>query len=104
MTSDSVPVLRSSWRIAALSKPQDGLPHYDRQPTDAQQYSISRAMRSYILSIPVCADRRGEGRSKRLYLYEPADPLSAAWAKLAVERRDFVPFSKFRRSVAASAG
>lgn len=41
-------------------------------------------MRSFVRKHPQYALTGGQGR-KRLYLYEPSDPVSVTWAKMTVE-------------------
>ena len=55
----------------------------------AQRKAVSRAMHSFVRKHPQYALTGGQGR-KRLYLYEPSDPLSTMWAKMSVEQRDHV--------------
>jgi hypothetical protein len=73
--------------------PRDGLAHPGWEPTMAQRKSVTRAMRSFVRKFPRYALIGGRGR-KMLYLYELADPVSVMWAKLSVERREFVPRSE----------
>jgi hypothetical protein len=54
-------------------------------PTIAQQKAVSRALRSIVRKYPQYALTGGNG-TKRLVIYEPADPLSVIGAQLTVER------------------
>lgn len=71
------------------------------EPTMAQQKSILRALHSFVRKHPEFALMGGQGR-KRLYLYEPGDPISALWAKLSIERREPLPWIEVIRVAAAS--
>ena len=55
--------------------------------------AVTRAMRSFVRKFPQYALTGGKER-EMLYLYEPADPISAMWAKLSVERPKFVSRSE----------
>jgi hypothetical protein len=46
-------------------------------------------MHSFVRKFPQYALTGGKGH-KRLYLYEPGDPLSSMWARMSVERHGFV--------------
>ena len=67
----------------------------------AKQKSILRALHSFVRKHPESALMGGQGR-KRLYLYEPGDPISALWAKLSIERREPLPWIEVIRVAAAS--
>ena len=80
----------SSWDLAVdLFYPKDGSWNTDWSPTAAQRKAVSRAMHSFVRKHPQYALTGGQGR-KRLYLYEPSDPLSTMWAKMSVEQRHHV--------------
>ena len=63
------------------------------EPTTGECKAVTRAMRSFVRKFPQYALTGGKER-KMLYLYEPADPISAMWAKLSVERPKFVSRSE----------
>ena len=67
-------------------------------PTMAQKKAVNRALRSIVRRYPRYALMGGKGR-KPSYLYEPADPRSVMWAKLTVERREFVSLSDVAREL-----
>lgn len=82
-------VLVSSWYLLCdLYSPKDTW-SFGWAPSNAQRKAVTRAMHSFVRKFPQYALMGGQGR-KRLYLYEPANPVSAMWAKLTVERRKFV--------------
>ena len=56
------------------------------EPTTAERKAVTRAMRSFVRKFPQYALTGGKER-KMLYLYEPADPISAMWAKLSSSAR-----------------
>ena len=66
--------------------------------TPAQRKAVTRAMHGFVRRHQQYALAGGQGR-KRLYLYEPDDPLSAIWVRLQVANRKRHPVS---RSEAAS--
>jgi hypothetical protein len=61
-------------------------------PPPARRKAVLRAMHSFVRKFPQYALMGGQGRRK-LYLYEPADPLSTLWAELNVNRRRRNPIS-----------
>ena len=61
--------------------------------TPAQRKAVVRSMNSYVRKHQQFALIGGQGR-KRLYLYEPGDPLSAMWAKLQVDNRARDPITR----------
>jgi hypothetical protein len=72
-------------------------------PTPAQRKAVSRAMHSFARKHRRYALTGGQGR-KRLFLYEPGDPLSAIWAKLQVASRKPVPLLVAMAHPRAAAG
>jgi hypothetical protein len=89
----SKPLRLTSWQVIWDCYPEARQTTWERPPaTMAQQKAISRALHSIVRKHPQYALIGGNGR-KRLCLYEPADPLSALWAKLTVERHAFVSLS-----------
>jgi hypothetical protein len=81
-------VLLNSWTLARdLFQP--GSYPGGWTPSQKHFHSVIRAMRGFVRKFPQYALTAGKGR-KRLYLFQPNDPLSATWAKLSVERRDVV--------------
>lgn len=100
------PVRVTSWGILYdLFQPAYGAPSAGmgwgwtpRQATPAQRKTVVRALHSFVRKHPEYALTGGKGR-KELILYEPADPVSAAWARLTVERRGFVPLCEVRASL-----
>jgi hypothetical protein len=66
-------------------------PHSDRdwKPSGSQRRAVVQAMHSFVRKFPQYALIGGQG-GKQLYLYEPSDPVSAAWAKLTMERHNHV--------------
>jgi hypothetical protein len=67
--------------------------NWNFEPTTAERKAVTRAMRSFVRKFPQYA-LTGSKERKMLYLYEPADPISAMWAKLSVERPKFVSRSE----------
>jgi hypothetical protein len=55
------------------------------EPSNAQRKSMIRALHSFVRKFPQYALMGGTGR-KSLLLYEPGDPVSAAWAKEMLTR------------------
>ena len=92
-------VLLDSWELAF-----DRFWHRERdwdwEPSLAQRKAVTQAMHSFVRKFPQYALIGGHGR-KRLFLYEPADPLSAMWAKLRVEHREFVSRSEAQQALTA---
>jgi hypothetical protein len=86
-----IPLRLTSWHLVSECFPElfSTTTWSHPPPTLAQQKTISRAMHSLVRKFPEYALMGGNGR-KRLCLYEPADPMSVLWARLAVERSDFV--------------
>jgi hypothetical protein len=64
----------------------------------AQRKAVVRAMHSFVRKFPQFALMGGQGR-KQLVLYEAGDPLSEMWARLTVERREFVPIMEARAAL-----
>jgi hypothetical protein len=96
----ATPVLVSSWEVVSgYYRPQVDLSSAGWSPTLAQQKTVVRAMHSFVFKHPQYALAGGNGR-KRLYLYEPADRMSALRARLAAERRGPVEFMEIRQIVA----
>ena len=97
----ATPVLVSSWEVVSgYYRPQVDLSSAGWSPTLAQQKNVVRAMHSFVFKHPQYALAGGNGR-KRLYLYEPADRMSALRARLAAEHRGPVEFREVRQIVAA---
>ena len=98
------PVALDSWTLACeLFQPSAGLYREGWRPTKTQQQSVVRAMHLTCRKHPEYALAGGKGR-KRLYLYEPADPVSTMWAKMVVERPGgFVPTREAHSAATASA-
>jgi hypothetical protein len=89
----------SSWNvIVELFYPKGGWVA-DWSPTAAQCKAVTRAMNSFVHKHPQYALMGGQGR-KRLYLYEPGDPVSTIWAKMSVEQRRFVSRLMAREALA----
>jgi hypothetical protein len=65
------------------------------RPSRARRQAVVRAMHSFVRKFPQYALTGGQGRCP-LYLYDPADPLSAFWAQLRIER-GFVSRSEAQR-------
>ena len=88
------PVLVSSWSLAFNYQDyrnyQSGW-----TPSRAQRKAVVRAMHSFVRKHPQYALTAWRGR-KGLFLYEPADPVSAMWARLSLECRQFVPLSEVK--------
>ena len=66
--------------------------------TAAQRKALNRAMHSFVRKYPQFALAGGKGR-KRLYLYEPSDPVSATWMKMQLESRSLVTWSAAREAM-----
>jgi hypothetical protein len=64
-------------------------------PTPAQRKAMTHAFHSFVRKHPQYALMGGNGR-KTLLLYEPADPVSTAWAKAMLTRR-FVSYMEARK-------
>jgi hypothetical protein len=90
-------VLLHSWEVTCAVY---GTSDADRKPSPAQRNAVSRAMRSFVRRFPQYALSGWRSR-KRLYLYEPGDPLSAMWAKLQMETRREVSREEARRALNA---
>ena len=71
---------------------------WDWKPNRVQHKATVRAMHSFVRKHQQYALTGGQGR-KRLYLYDTADPVSVMWAKLSVERQDFVCQSDARKAL-----
>jgi hypothetical protein len=64
------------------------------EPSNAQRKAMIRALHSFVRKFPQYALMGGTGR-KTLLLYEPADPISTAWAT-AMLTRSFCSYSEAR--------
>lgn len=93
-------MLLSSWHVVNECFSPPGWLAFESHwnPTIAQSKSVTRAMRGFVRKSNQYALIGGNGR-KRLYIYEPDDPLSAMWARLSVESRDFVPRNAARAAL-----
>jgi hypothetical protein len=68
------------------------------EPNLVQRKATVRAMHSFVRKHQQYALAGGQGR-KRLYLYDTADPVSVMWAKLSVERQNFVSQSEAKKAL-----
>lgn len=90
-------VLLNSWTLACDAFGRGTA--WSGSPSPAQRKAVCRAMHSFVRKFPQYALAGGKGR-KYLYLFEPGDPVSAEWAKLSVENRNFVPCSMAQSAIA----
>ena len=86
-------VLIHSWGLLCHANCFRRSAFWNFEPTTAERKAVTRAMRSFVRKFPQYA-LTGAKERKMLYLYEPADPISAMWAKLSVERPKFVSRSE----------
>ena len=89
LSGSKMPVLLNSWTLSMqIYKPRPII--WGWRPSRAQRQAVTRAMRRFVSKHQQFALAGGQGR-KCLYLYEPDDQLSEAWAKLSVENRKHIP-------------
>jgi hypothetical protein len=69
------------------------------KPTPAHRKAVTRAMHTFVHKHQQYALTGGQGR-RILYLYDTADPVSAMWAKLNVERRERNPIPRMTAQAA----
>jgi hypothetical protein len=86
-------VLMHSWGLLCHHNCFRRPAFWNFEPTTTVRKAVTRAMRSFVCKFPQYALTGGK-ELKMLYLYEPADPISAMWAKLSVERPKFVSRSE----------
>ena len=86
-------VLIHSWGLVCHHNCFRRPANWNFEPTTAEREAVTRAMRSFVRKFPQYALTGGK-EGKMLYLYEPADPTSAIWAKLSAERPKFVSRSE----------
>ena len=86
-------VLIHSWGLVCHHNCFRRPANWNFEPTTAERKAVTHAMRSFVRKFPQYALTRGK-EGKMLYLYEPADPISAIWAKLSAERPKFVSRSE----------
>ena len=79
-------MLVNSWSLSCALLPDSLLTLQRMEPSRALRQAVVRAMHSFVRKFPQYALIGGQGH-RVLYLYEPADPLSALWARLNAHRR-----------------
>ena len=99
ITGHSRPVLVNSWGLAC-NFDEGRFSDFDAKPSRAQRVAVARAMHSFVRKFPQYALTGGRGR-KMLYLYEPGDSLSAAWAEMSVAK-GFLSLSELKTTLRAA--
>jgi hypothetical protein len=90
-------VLVSSWDVAYDAYKPDGWALKWR-PTQVQRRNAAQALRAFVRNHPEFALTDAQER-KPLYLFERDNLLSAAWAQLSAERRQFVSVSEAEQNL-----